>query len=252
MRNLDLDAGWAAAATRRRLVRIARNCVVALFAVLMAATALAADDVSQELWPELNLFLKLTPRTRLHAVAAYAKGKESPTLTVDSGAYVDITMKPFLRPSLLAQDWKSRRYLWVRAGYVHVDKGEDLQQRERSEDRIVLAVYPRYYLPADVMIEGRARVDFRWLADGYSTRYRARIEVNREYKVANHAWVPYIQIEPFYDTRYDGWSRVLYQPGVEIELTEHFRLEPYFARQVDTLPEKSVINAFGMVAKWYY
>ena len=34
--------------------------------------------------------------------------------------------------------------------------------------------------------------------------------------------------------------------------SEHFRIEPYYARQNDTLPRKSAVNALGLVAKWYY
>ena len=45
---------------------------------------------------------------------------------------------------------------------------------------------------------------------------------------------------------------MLYQPGVEITIDPHFRLEVYFARQDDRLPQQESVNAFGLVAKWYY
>ena len=55
-----------------------------------------------------------------------------------------------------------------------------------------------------------------------------------------------------YDTRYHGLSRMLYQPGAEITIDPHFRLELYYARQEDRLPERESVNALGLVAKWYY
>lgn len=58
--------------------------------------------------------------------------------------------------------------------------------------------------------------------------------------------------EWFYDTRYDGWARVLYQLGPEVTVSQHFRYEIYVARQNDRLPSASSTNAFGVVAKWYY
>ncbi len=95
-------------------------------------------------------------------------------------------------------------------------------------------------------------MDLRWIGGDYSSRQRLRLEVNREFTVQEHAVVPYFQIEGFYDTRYHGWSRMLYQPGVEITLDSHFRLELYLARQNDRLPEEERLDALGIVAKWYY
>jgi hypothetical protein len=64
--------------------------------------------------------------------------------------------------------------------------------------------------------------------------------------------LPYFQAEAFYDTRYDGWARPLYQVGAEVQLTEHFRVEPYLARQLDDLPPDFGLYALGFVLRWYY
>jgi len=45
---------------------------------------------------------------------------------------------------------------------------------------------------------------------------------------------------------------MLYQPGAEITIDQHFRLELYFARQKDRVPQRESVNALGLVAKWYY
>jgi hypothetical protein len=86
----------------------------------------------------------------------------------------------------------------------------------------------------------------------YSTRYCFRIEATREFTVANHTVVPYCKVEWFYDTRYDGWSGILYQAGPEVTVTPHFRYEIYLARKDERPPGKERLNAFGFVAKWYY
>ena len=120
------------------------------------------------------------------------------------------------------------------------------------EDRGIVSLQARAYLPAGILAEGRARADLRWIDGDYSTRYRFRLEVNREFIVRERAVTPYFQAEAFYDTRFDGWARELYQVGVEIQLTRHVRLEPYLARQLDTLPASSGVYAIGVVARWYY
>jgi hypothetical protein len=43
-----------------------------------------------------------------------------------------------------------------------------------------------------------------------------------------------------------------YQIGAEIEITWHFRCEPFVARQLDRLPRDAALNAAGIVARWYY
>lgn len=231
---------------------IKRLALILCIAGLTSSTARAGEE-SQEFWPELNVFKKLTPATRLYLAGSYAKGKESFARTYDGGAYVDVTLKPLLRPSVLSEDWKSKKYFWARVGYVRVAKAEEEGAKLKpAEDRLVAALLSRWYLPGSGFVEARARTDFRRIGGDYSTRYRVRLEMNRDYNVRGRVWTPYIQIESFYDTRYDGWSRMLYQPGVEIELTDHFRVEPYVARQVDRLPEESTIHAAGLVAKWYY
>ena len=64
--------------------------------------------------------------------------------------------------------------------------------------------------------------------------------------------VPYFNVEWFYDTRYSGWARTLYQVGPEVTVSKRFRFEVYLARQETHLPSASVLSALGVVAKWYY
>jgi hypothetical protein len=225
-----------------------------VFALLLCGSGLggsahAAD--SSELWPELSAFVAMTPRTRVYLDASYARGMDSSARSLDLSGFVDVALEPILREQLRTEDWQRSRFLWTRIGYTRVFKSSD-GSTTAAEDRVSAALYAKTELPAEVRLEGRARVDLRWIGGDYSSRQRLRLEVNREFTVQEHAVVPYFQIEGFYDTRYHGWSRMLYQPGVEITLDSHFRLELYLARQNDRLPEEERLDALGIVAKWYY
>jgi hypothetical protein len=230
-----------------RLVRGLRR--VTLTVLLLCGSARAGDP--WEFWPELNLYETLGATTRLYFVAAYAKGKESEYLTLDVAGYFDLTLEPIGWPSLQAKDWRRKKYLWARVGYDHVSKAED-GDTSHSEDRGIIALLARAYLPEEILVEGRARADLRWIGGDYSTRYRFRIEVNRDFHVGDRVVTPWFQAEAFYDMRYDGWARQLYQAGAEIEVTGHFKVEPSVARQVDRLPEQSGLYAVALVARWYY
>jgi len=239
---------------RSRLVRsagtsFARGCLILCVAAALTGRASAVD--STELWPELSLFKKLGPVMRLYLDAPYAGGRDSDTRTLELAGYLDVTLRPLLRASLGEGNWQANKYLWLRVGYDHVFKTEG-GEAQAGEDRVILSAFPRAYLPAQLVLEGRLRADLRWIGGVYSTRYRVRAEVNREFVIDGRALTPYFQAELFYDTRYDGWARDYFQLGAEIQLTEHFRLESYLALQLDRLPKDSSLGAFGLVAKWYY
>ena len=118
--------------------------------------------------------------------------------------------------------------------------------------RTCVSLWAKADLPEGIWLKARARAELRWIAGETSTRYRFRLEGTREFKVQDHAVVPYANVEWFYDTRYDGWARTLYQAGAEFIVSAHFRFELYVARQNDLLPAATSLNALGFVAKWYY
>lgn len=223
---------------------------------LVIAVAISAPSVAHardpwEGWPELSAYIRTSTITRLHFDMAYAQGKESPDRVTDLAGYLDLSIKPVLRKRLQSEDWARNRYLWARVGYDHILKGQG-RGPSPAEDRGVASLYARAPLPAELWTEGRVRTDLRWISGTYSTRYRVRAEVNREWTLAGHAVAPYFNVEWFYDTRYDGWSRTLYQLGPEVTVNKGFRFEVYLARQQDRLPGKSALNALGAVGKWYF
>ena len=218
-------------------------------AAAQSATTKTSDP--WELWPELNLYARLGPQTRLHFVGSYAEGKESEVRTLDLASYFDVTIGPKLRHSRQKADWQTKKYFWARIGYDHIFKAEG-ETKVAPEERGIVSLFARYYLPAGILVEARTRADLRWIGGDYSTRYRFRLEVNRDFDVSGHVVTPFVQAEYFYDTRYDGWSRELYVLGAEMAVTKHFRVEPSVARQLDRLPSASGLYAFALVARWYY
>ena len=219
----------------------------------LGSTALADDP--WEFWPEAQLFVGLDPRTRVFLNAAYARGKESDEASLDTAAYLDISFLPVgprRRSSLRTEDWQRGRYLWARVGYDRVFKATEAEGAAVAEDRGILSLWGKFPLPANVWLEGRARADLRWIGDDYSTRYRWRFEATREFTVLDHAVVPYLNVEWFYDARYDGWARTLYQAGAEVTVNRHLRFELSLSQQTDTLPSTSRLNAFAAVFKGYY
>ena len=244
--NCDDERGKVRPRVSQTYVRL----LVAFLAWVAVAGAAHAADAS-EAWPELSFYKDLNSQTRLFLNAAYAEGKESDTRSLDLAAYFDVSLKPF-RKKLQTEDWQGKRYFWMRIGYDRIFKATDEEAAEVSENRGIVSFHANAQLPAEIVLEARARADLRWIGDDYSTRYRFRLEVNRKFTVRDHAIVPYFNIEWFYDTRYDGWARTLYKLGPTITAGPHFRYEIYVAHQEDRLPSKSDLDALGLNLKWYY
>ena len=89
-------------------------------------------------------------------------------------------------PSCARRTGSAARYLWARVGYSHIGKASAGETQE-PERHGVLAVYTRAPLPEQFWLEGRLRADLRWIGNDYSTRYRARLELSRDYSVARSA-----------------------------------------------------------------
>lgn len=231
-------------------VRFEQVLSTALCACLALCGAARAAD-SSELWPEASAFITMTPETRIYLDSSYARGKESDTRSLDLSAFVDISIKPILREQLWTEDWQRSRFLWARLGYTRVLKATD-GPFEVAENRGVASLYAKAPLPSEVWLEARARVDLRWIGGDYSDRYRFRLEATREFTALERTVVPYVNVEWFYDTRYDSWARTLYQAGAEITVDKGFRYEIYLARQNDRKPSEQTLNALGVVAKWYF
>ncbi len=226
----------------------------ALACLSLSVAGSAQAEETSESWPELNAFIQLNDRARAFFDAAYALGKESDIKTVDVAAYLDVSLKPIarMRRGMLSDDWQRNRYLWARIGYDRIFEATDPHGVEVAEDRGVIALYAKLPLPAAIWLETRTRADFRWIGEDYSNRYRFKLDFTREFSVHEHSVVPYFNFEWFYDTRYNDWARTLATLGTEVTVTNHFRYELYLARQTDRIPNENVLNALGVVLKWYY
>jgi hypothetical protein len=225
--------------------------MAALLGAMLSLTSHARAADTTELWPELSAYVGLSEDTRLFLDASYARGKESDLRALELSAYVDVSLAPVLRSELLQQDWQRARFLWARLGFSHIGKASagDVQEPEL---RGVLALYARAPLPQQFWLEGRVRADLRWIGSDYSTRYRARLELSRDYVFRERPLMTYANAEVFYDTGYDGINRTLYQLGTEVTVDKRFRYEIYLAWQSDRLPASESLLALGLVAKWYF
>jgi hypothetical protein len=169
------------------------------------------------------------------------------------GAYLDVlSIKPIYLERLLDVDWARNRYVWARVGYGIGGIHEGLQLRNGySETQFVAELSGRYPISLGFWAVTRARIDLRTLSGERANRYRVRLGIEKAYTVLGREVIPYIHAELLYDTRFDAWNRQIYQAGVEIELSQSFRLESWYAFQIDTAMSPTHLDRVGLALKYY-
>jgi len=237
---------------RRGRALISWMCLAAAFA-FTSAPAQTSGTTSRitEFEPEFDGYIKLSEQARLFLLADATYATPSHDIVGQAGIHLDYTLKPIVRASLREADWERNRYLWTRVGYQRFDNLTG-DADAASENRVILEATARSELRDDVWLVNRLRIDLRDVGGTRSNRFRYRIGVEKQLSTSSgRAFIPYAQAEWYYDTRYDAWSRQVYQAGVEIELDKSWRLEPYYAYQKDTQPTPAVVNRVGLVLKYY-
>ena len=236
-----------------------------LVALALAGLALAPrpclaqsteNQTQYELWPEANAYFKLSSRLRLYLLVAPVYSPQSWTGDetasfgeLELGPHLDISLKPPFRPRFHKSNWERERYFWARIGYTHLS--DFAGAPESHENRGIVELTWRLSLPGEVWAVTRGRVDLRDKYGTFSTRYRFRLQLERETSLLGATTVPYVNVEPYYDSRYDAVVRWRYEAGIEIVMDEHWRVEPHYLRQEDSRSEPRHTNAFGLILKYY-
>ena len=231
----------------------------ASIALLPAACLLAwpalAEDATNELWPELNTFVKLSENSRLYLLTSGTRVEEQGNSDGQLGVHLDLFTTPILKNRMertaRRTDVARNKFLHLRIGYVF-SRPTTENSSHSVEHMPTLEVSPRYYLPKQILVTGRSRADLRILDGTFAPRVRERLKVERTFQLPRTAMTPYAYAEAFYDWRYNAWHRFRYAAGAEWELNRHFVLEGYFVRQRDNRSSTKYLNALGLVLQLYF
>lgn len=232
-----------------------KNAIKLLFSLVLlagsAATANAQDSPAtrNEFWPEINVYIKLSPRFRLFFLGTVSRAREG-----GGSVFGD---EPFEGQAGVHLDFIPNKHMILRAGYRY---GTSLNGADPfKEHRILTEQTFRKALPGKLLLSDRNREDFRFVDGEYSFRYRNRVTLEREFVIKEHSITPYTSGELYYDTRFDTWNRNRYAFGIQIPLKRRRSLlnpifprrqvilDLYYMRQNDSRSETTHVNAIGMV-----
>jgi hypothetical protein len=222
---------------------------LALMIWLGATGAAIADEPSYEFWPEIDLWLRLSPEWRLATYISLSNNIETKYregALVLQADYAWGKEGRFYKARLLDENREQEIYNWlVRGGYLAGRSLDDHGETYR-ENTMFLELHNRYPIKGNILLSQRVRTDLRWLGDDpeFSYRLRYRLMVEKEFKVGQTSIVPYASIEPFYDSRYEIVNRLRLIGGVTGSWSPRYALEGNITYQNDS--RSSVTNLYAL------
>ena len=225
-----------------------------LILIMLASVAGAsawAGDRRQEYQLDMDAYHQLNEQIRLYLAASVTDVESAGSNKGQGAAYLDITLKGVVRQRLHMADWARERKFWIRVGYAQF-RTWDGEFEDVSERRGVLQLTIRSGTWEHFQLTHRFGFDYRNLDGRHSQRYRYRLNLEYETKAGQTPVIPYVRGEVYYDTRYSAWSKQTYQGGLEINLSPHWRIEPYIALDKDTRPTTTYTDRLGLATKLYW
>jgi Protein of unknown function (DUF2490) len=234
---------------------------IARLALVVSLVAVASargqeDETREEVWPEIDAYVRLSSSMKLFGLAAFSSARNESASEGQYGIHWDISWKR-LRHQLIfnrltdrANDEKMRP-LTFRVGYRYSSSIQHDGDPSR-ENRGVLEAHVRWPTRGGLLLSDRNRLDLRWVNGVYSWRYRNRVLLERETAIGGYHITPYTSGEIFYDSRYDEWNRTRFCLGIQAPLHPRAMLDTYYARQHDTRSEPAYVNALGLALNVFF
>jgi hypothetical protein len=230
--------------------------VGALLAWLLAAGAALADPPSHEFWPEVDTWLRLSPEWRLSLFIPVSENLDTHYREGNLIAQVDYQFgKARLRRRLMDEDRaRSMKLFLARGGYLG---GKSLGDHgdEYTEYTVFGEVHQRIPVKGGMLLSHRLRSELRWLDKGsyeFSTRWRYRVMAEREFGAGRVSFVPYVNVEPYYDSRYDTVNRVRLIAGSSVAWSPHTALEVNGTYQNDSHPSTKELLALSVILHVFF
>jgi hypothetical protein len=209
------------------------------FSIILSITNSSfAQNSSLEFWPETDIWYRLSPAWRLSAFIPITKYHESKNRDLNIYLQADYgwgKTKHLLNMRLMDGNRAQQIKGWlVRGGFM---EGWSLGENAGAytEDMLFAEIHRRTPLKGKALFSSRLRTDFRWVGQdpAFSYRIRARMMLEKEFKAGRSSIVPFVNAEPYWDSRYSTISRVRATGGAMVAWGPLFAYEANLTYQYD-------------------
>jgi len=234
----------------RLKVQLRFFCIV-VFISFYACTATQAQNFSFEFWPETDIWYRLSPSWRLSAFIPLTKYHESKYRDLNVYLQADYAFgktKKTVYRRLMDENREQLMKAWLVRGLIM--EGWSLGENAGAyrEDMLFIEIARRLPLKGEFLFSHRFRTDLRWLGEDseFSYRFRYRVMLEKDFNAGKSSIVPYVNIEPFWDSRYSKITKTRVIGGATASWGPRFAYECNITYQYDetyNTPNLFALNA---------
>jgi hypothetical protein len=237
--------------------QILRISGIGLLALQMTTSRVHAQNSSFEFWPETDIWYRLNSSWRLSAFIPVTKYHESKYRDLNIYLQADYAWGKtrFLHYGRLfdenrAEDMKA----WLARGGIMEGWSLGENAGAYSEDMLFAEIHRRMPVGNAFLISQRLRPELRWLDEDhkFSYRFRYRLMFEMDLVSGRCSMVPYINVEPYWDSRYSNFSRVRLIGGTSLSWGPRFAWEGNITYQHDDHYDTSNLFALNLIMHVYF
>jgi hypothetical protein len=231
-----------------RLYKLRLHCLIFLISICAINTGVAQNS-SLELWPESDIWFRLNPSWRFSSYIAITKYFESKDRDLNITLQADYAWghakNPYFGRLQDERRGQSMKTWLLRAGFM---EGRSLHDHGENynEEMAIAEIHKRVPIKNEGLLSLRFRTDYRWLGSNsdFSYRLRFRMMFEKEFKSGRRSFVPYINAEPFWDSRYSIVNRFRIIGGSTVSWGDLLAFEGNFTYQYDS--KSSIENVYAL------
>jgi hypothetical protein len=227
---------------------------VILTELLMFTIQLAAqtDSAQKQFWPEADIYYRINQRFRVFGQFSGTKSNSTYT-DGTAGLYLDFFAKPWLRDKrndTEISDSSSGYYWWFRTGYSYSNSAPG--DKKKLINIIETETNNIFQLPADIILQTRNRLDWRWVNNDFQPVYRPRVKFIRNLKTEYLTFNVYIWSEYFFYLNEHDQDRLRLTIGSQIKVLKNMDIELYYLHQFPNKQSVAPIDAIGFMLDLYF
>ena len=210
--------------------------------------ALAQQNV--QFLPEVDAYLKLNSVLRLYLEAKDDQDGGDPA-QAGIGPSAQLYLKPLdtlKKMRAFDLDDAKSRFLVLETGYRYL-----WEPNAPTENRMITAATFNLPLKAGFSMSDRNRADLDWKSGNFTWRYRNKLQVERTVAVRSYHLIPYVAVEPYYESQYNKWSTTALYAGSIFPVGKHMEFNLYYEHENNTGGQKNdPENAIGLALHLFF
>jgi Protein of unknown function (DUF2490) len=240
---------WGGKMIRCAFVKIFLPLSILAIFCLCAVGQSQIPATGTEVWPEVDAHVQLSQNIRLLSYAGVQQGVGFPYQQWYTAAGLGYQFKPILKSHLENIDPDKEHHLVVGGGYEFF---QTIQSgKTKDENRLILEAIPGFRPPAGFLVRDTNRVEFRWVNGVYSTRYRNKLDVERDFLLHGFRFTPYGFAEVFYNGAKNSWDQEWYAAGIQWPYKRLLMVDTYYLLQKCPTCTPANANVAGVTLNFY-